>query len=207
VGFVSVPAIWFGGSLFVGAVLFAGCTTPGYSHLRQSISELGASNATNGRLVRWVGFVPLGLSFMVFAHQSDGRFSNHVPFVFFVMTGLILFLAGIFPTDPDNRRDTLTGKVHAIAVIALLVLLSAAPFAFALSVLYREPPMDWFPIFSFLMGMLVLALLLLSTNAADSRQASRFLSIWFSSPGLNQRIFVLLHCVWWLVFSRFVAMP
>jgi hypothetical protein len=61
-----------------------------------------------------------------------------------ILIGLAILFAGIFPTDPDNRRDTMSGKIHASAVISLLLLLSAAPFTFSVSALYRNPPAEWF---------------------------------------------------------------
>ena len=43
-------------------VIVAGAAvTPGYSHVRQYISELGASGAAYGELVSWAGFLPVGI--------------------------------------------------------------------------------------------------------------------------------------------------
>lgn len=193
-GFVSTPAIWFGGSLFIAAVLLAGYLTPGYSHFQQSISELGALKAPYGWLVRWVGFVPLGLSFVIFACQSGGLFSNLMPAGLFLTTGLAVLIAGIFPTDPDNRRDTPSGRIHASAVIALLLLLSLGPFTFSISALYRTPPAEWFPGFSFLMGMVALGFLAAMPGGDKPELAAR-----------HQRILLLVHFLWWFVFSVVLA--
>ena len=191
------------------AVLLAGYLTPGYSHAYQSLSELAMPRAPYGWLVRWVGFVPLGLSFVLFSCQSGGLFSNHIPTVLFILTGLAVLFAGIFPTDPDNRRDTRSGKLHARAVIALLLLLNVAPFTFSISALYRNPPAGWFMIFSFLMGTLVLTFLVLSSNGMYRRLVSRFQRIPggfekspFLMPGLHQRLLLSLHYIWWFVFSQ-----
>jgi len=211
-GFDSIPAIWIGGCLFVIAVLLAGYLTPDYSHAHQSISELGTPRAPYGWLVRWAGFVPLGLSFVLFSCQSGGLFSNHIPSVLFILTGLAVLFAGIFPTDPDNRRDTGSGKIHASAVIALLLLLGVAPFTFSISALYRNPPAGWFLVFSFLMGMLVLIFLVLSSNGVYRRLVSlfqrisgRFEKCSFLMPGLHQRLLLSLHYIWWFVFSQVLA--
>jgi hypothetical membrane protein len=72
-----VPAIFIGGCLFFIAILIAGHFTPGYSHKRQSISELGMSGSVYGSLVRWVGFTPLGLSFILFSCQSNPFHADH----------------------------------------------------------------------------------------------------------------------------------
>lgn len=204
--FESVPAILIGGCLFLAVVLFAGHFTPGYSHARQSISELGMPGAVYGLLVRWVGFVPLGLSFILFAFQSGSLFSNHVPFVLFLVTGLSILFAGIFPTDPDNRRDTPSGKIHASAVIMLLLLLSASPFTFSIASLYRNPPPEWFLVFSFVMGIPVSIVLALSSHGISWRWTALFQrTAQPSLPGLQQRLLLALHYVWWSVFSRVLA--
>ena len=204
-----VPAIFIGGSLFLLAVLLAGYLTPGYSHTKQSISELGMPGADYGWLVRWLGFVPLGLSFMVFAFQSGGLFTNLVPSVLFFFIGLAILVAGIFPTDPNNRRDTPSGRIHASAVIALLLLLSAAPFIFSVSFLYGSPPPGWFLVFSFLMGVLLLIFLLLSSNsiylrlkALFQRTSDALEETHQPLPGLQQRLLLSLHYIWWFVFSQ-----
>lgn len=207
-----MPALVIGGCLFLAVILLAGYFTPGYSHVRQSISELGISGSVYGLLVRWVGFVPLGLSFILFADQSSGLFISQIPVVLIALTGLAILFAGIFPTDPDNRRDTISGKIHAGAVISLLLLLGATPFTFSVSALYRNPSVGWFSIFSFSMGILTLALLIFS-----SINMNRLLVVLFQktqggveksqrlSLGLQQRLLLSLHFIWWSVFIRVLA--
>jgi hypothetical protein len=126
-----------------------------------------------------------------------------------ILIGLAILFAGIFPTDPDNRRDTMSGKIHASAVISLLLLLSAAPFTFSVSALYRNPPEEWFFLFSSWMGILVLAFLVIS-----SIDITRLLAVLFQRPGtgfgrnrqlwlgLQQRLLLSLHYIWWFVFTQ-----
>ncbi len=47
-------------------VAFAGALTPGYSHVSQLISELGATGAPQEGLVRFAGFLPAGVVLLVF---------------------------------------------------------------------------------------------------------------------------------------------
>lgn len=203
--FHAVPAILIGGGLFLAVILFAGYRTPGYSHARQSISELAAPGARFRWLVRWVGFVPLGFSFAFFAFQSRSWFSNPLPSVLFLLTGICTVLAGVFSTDPDNRRDTASGKIHAGAVIGLLLLLSAAPFLFSISSLYRNPPPGWFLFFSLGMGMLISVLAIPSSNDILTRRIMRFRRTSNPAPGLQQRLLLLLDYIWWFVFSQILA--
>lgn len=44
-----------------GMLLIAGALKPGYSHLSQYISELGASGSAHAVSISWLGFVPFGV--------------------------------------------------------------------------------------------------------------------------------------------------
>jgi hypothetical protein len=152
-----------------------------------------------------VGFIPLGLSFLAFARQSGKWFSTSIPLTFFLLTGLSIMLAGIFPTDPENRRETVSGKVHAAAVIVLMLLLSAAPFMFSIPALYRNPPPGWFLVFSAVMGILVSILVAFSSNETRARHIILFQRILHPVPGLLQRLVLSLDYIWWFVFSQVLA--
>jgi hypothetical protein len=206
------PSIWVGGLLFIAVIFLAGYLTRGYSHFHQSISELAASNAPYAWLVRWGGFLPLGFSFLLFAHQTRTLFSSFLPSVLFLLIALVVSAAGIFPTDPHNRRDTFSGKIHASSVIALLCLLGIAPFALSFPALYRIPPVDWFFALSFWMGALLLGLLVILpggdsqiTTTSHRKTPEKPIEVWRSLHGLHQRILLSLHTVWWLVFTIVIA--
>lgn len=201
----AAPAILIGGGLFLAVILIAGHVSPGYSHARHSISELAAPGARFRGLVRWVGFVPLGFSFALFALQSRSWFSNPLPSALFLLTGLAIGFAGVFPTDPENRRDTASGKIHAGAVIVLLLFLSAAPFMFSISALYRNPPPGWFLVFSLGMGLLISILAIPSSNDILARQIMLFQRTLNPVPGLPQRLLLFLDYIWWFVFSQMLA--
>lgn len=209
-----MPAIWLGGCLFGASILMAGYLRTGYSHLRQSISELAARNAPYSWMIRWMGFIPLGFSFVLFAQQTRELFASFIPTVLLLLTGLAVLVAGIFPTDPDNRHDTLSSKVHEKAVMALLFLLSATPFAFSISGLYRVPPEVWFLIFSFLMGVAILGFFGMLPNDAypwlvtlHRKIFGRFVEIWYPLQGLHQRLHLLLFGIWWIVFTLVLTNP
>jgi len=208
----SKPVILFGVVLFCIVVLFSGYLTPDYSHFRQAISELGAPNAPYGWFVRWLGFIPLGISFIVFAFQFRKTFSNNLPLILFLLTGIAIIVAGIFPTDPQGRRDTLSAVIHAIAGISLLSLLSLTPLFLALSPLYRTPPKRWLLIFSFLMGTLVLTFFVMLPNgispqlvALHQKILAGYFEIWYPLHGLHQRLLLILYFIWLLTFSHFVT--
>jgi len=212
VGISSKPAVWYGTILFCVVILFAGFLTPGYSHAHQAISELGAYNAPYDWAVRWLGFIPLGTSFICYAFQLRKSFSNDLPFYLFLFTGIVVIAAGVFPTDPKGRRDTTPGMIHAIAGIILLVLLSLTPFLMTLRRLYSIPPKNWLVLFSFIMGTLVTIFFVMLPNGLfpqliwfHQKVLGGYFEIWYPLHGLHQRILLLLYLIWLFVFSRSVA--
>jgi hypothetical membrane protein len=206
----SKPAVWFGTLLFCVVILLAGYLNPGYSHIHQAISELGASNAAHAWMVRWLGFIPLGVSFIVFAAQSRKTFFNNLPYLLFLLTGIAIIMTGIFPTDPHGRRDTFSGIVHAMVGISLLSILSITPLLLAFPRLYRIPPQCWVFAFSFLMGILILILFVMLPNgispqliAFHQKILGGYFEIWYPMHGLHQRLLLLLYFIWLFTFSYF----
>ena len=205
------PAVWYGAALFVLIVLVAGFATPGYSHLHQALSELGAQDAPLDWLVRWAGFIPLGISFVLYAFQSHRLFSNSLPFHLFLLTGLAVIIAGVFPTDPHGRRDTLAGMVHALAGITLLCLLSLTPLVMSFKRLYRNPPQIRLLIFSFVMGLIVTSFFVMLPNGISPqlvefhrRILGAYFETWYPLHGLHQRLLLALYFLWLIVHSRVV---
>ena len=58
---------WIGPLIFVVGTIIFGLLHPGYSHLSQYLSELGADNAPNYLLNNYLVTVPFGLSYSLFA--------------------------------------------------------------------------------------------------------------------------------------------
>lgn len=56
--------------LFTGIVVLAGALRPGYSHLHQLISELGAHGTPYAHLMNYGGFIPTGLLLAAFAAST-----------------------------------------------------------------------------------------------------------------------------------------
>jgi hypothetical membrane protein len=65
-----------GAAWLLAMVIIGGATYPGYDHVSQFISELGATGAPQGRLVSHAGFFPVGVlicAFAVFAWMAAPR--------------------------------------------------------------------------------------------------------------------------------------
>ena len=120
---------------FALVLLFAGLRTPGYTHLSQAISELGAPGAPYALLVNFGGFLPVGSWLVCFAFASRRFLSTpaqkNAVSILFSLAGAAILTAGLFPTDPGGRRDTLAGIVHAAAGLGLLIVATVTPFIMA----------------------------------------------------------------------------
>ena len=205
------PAVLYGVILFCCVILITGYLTPGYSQLHHALSELGAPNAPYARLVRWFGFIPLGVSFLIYADQSRRLFSNKLPIALFLLTGLAIIAVGIFPTDPHGRRDTISGIIHAIAGIFLLSVLSLTPLVLTFPGQYKTPPRSWLLVFSFVMGILVSVFFIMLPNGISpqliefhKKVLGDYFVIWYPLHGLHQRLLLGIYFVWLLISSRFV---
>jgi hypothetical protein len=87
----------------------AGGVEPGYSHVEDYISELGAEGAANAALVSWAGFAPIGLLVLGFAALAAPHFPGRRARVW-VAAGLVAVGAGYlgaaaFPCDAGCPSD------------------------------------------------------------------------------------------------------
>jgi Protein of unknown function (DUF998) len=132
---------------FVISWIVAGALEPGYSHLEQGISELGASDARNPWIVN-AGIVVLGLSIAALAPAMlavlPRRRAALVAAGLFAGAGVLLALGGVFPLDCgfsqaacERRWDA--GQlpwqtyVHLWAGLGFSVAFLLTPFALARS--------------------------------------------------------------------------
>ncbi len=99
-------------------VLIAGVLHPGYSHVSQFMSELGAQGAPGGWMVNYLGFLPTEILFLAFvglAFRRAGR--DAVTRVGLALLGLYavsLIIASFYPCDAGCRPDdpTFSHMVH-----------------------------------------------------------------------------------------------
>jgi len=66
-GKVAMIAALLAAAWEVAMLAIGGATFPGYNHLSQFISELGATGAPRGFEVSWYGFVPIGILMIAFS--------------------------------------------------------------------------------------------------------------------------------------------
>lgn len=116
--------------------LLGALATPGYSHLAQFISELGASSALHEYTVRFAGFLPAGIFLLLYcvaAHAllPAGRSTT------WSLAGIALYalgylVASVLPCDPGCRpaQPSLAQSIHNL--VGLAGYLAAPGFLFML---------------------------------------------------------------------------
>lgn len=90
-------------------VVMAGALTPGYSHVSQYISELGARGAPQEWSVRLAGFLPAGILLLAFCWYAYAALPRSTGATL-ALVGLALYAAGYviaaaYPCDPGCRPD------------------------------------------------------------------------------------------------------
>jgi len=105
------------GDLFIPIII--GLEYPGYNHLVDTISTLGTNNSPVQKF-QCINLITVGILFITFSVGQGLAFTQikwcHKLFVLgIVLFGVGTILAGIFPEDPKDIAETVSGKIHGIA--------------------------------------------------------------------------------------------
>lgn len=117
--------------LFIGVALTA-LAYPGYSHLDQAMSMLGAQGAPTHGFSAWVNNFPLGVLFVLFAVGVARRFRGSwvalLSAGFISLHGLASFGTGYFPCDAGCQPavPSQAQMAHNLAGLVMFVSLTAA---------------------------------------------------------------------------------
>jgi hypothetical protein len=119
--------------------VLGGAYFPGYSHSAQFISELGARGAPHEQFVRWFGFLPAGISILLFTAAAFVALPRST-LTTVGLLGVAIYAAGyvaaaFFPCDPGCRpvQPSLSQVIHNVAGLAGYVLAPAFLVALAWS--------------------------------------------------------------------------
>lgn len=129
-----IASIW----LVIGIVI-ASKFYPGYSHVRQFCSELGAAGSPTEKLSPRLNNYPLGVLFCLFGYyviQLDGAsWLIQLTGYLVIVHGVGTWLAGYFPMDADpyTEQPSLSCNIHSWAGLFMLVSLLIAPLLIAAS--------------------------------------------------------------------------
>jgi len=115
--FLAILLLTAMGDLFVPIII--GNKYPGYNHLIDTISTLG-TNKSPIQKFQCINLIAVGILFIIFSVGQSLAFTHikwcHVFFILsIVLFGIGTILAGIFPEDPKDILETVSGKIHGIA--------------------------------------------------------------------------------------------
>lgn len=126
---------------FVAAWVVAGALQPGYSHVQQGISELGADSAAHPLIVN-AGLVALGIGVAAVGIALFAALPSRLACALFVCAGLALMAAGLIPLECGLNNDACermwrAGQLgwredaHLWAALAAQAFIGLTPFALA----------------------------------------------------------------------------
>lgn len=119
---------------FVIAVLILSYMTPGYSHIFNTISELGETGAPYATTTSTI-FIITGLMLAVFGYGFysllDEKGAGKLSGVFIMAYALFDFVgSGVFPVDPGGAADTTVAGLHVTLTVLGELSALAMPIAF-----------------------------------------------------------------------------
>jgi hypothetical membrane protein len=133
------------------AIAVAGQFEPGYSHVSQFVSELGAFGASHQRVFNYGGLFSSGLLTVLFAL---GMYTRVKPRTWFIASSLLVafagfgrLVAGVFPCDAgcDMEDMSIPATIHALAGFVALTSGAFAPLLLATG-LRRQRQSPLFPL-------------------------------------------------------------
>lgn len=177
-------------------MLICGALRPGYSHLTDFISELGAQGSGHAALMNLAGFVPSGLLFTAFSASLRGELPGRS--LSLVVSGLSAFfgigmvIVGLYSCDPGcpqpplSRAAVIHDRVSPAMFVAILAGIGLS------AVLFRGLPgfrQLWlYSLLSSVLGFAFLAMLLTSLSSGGL-------------IGLWQRLLLATVFLWYVVGS------
>ena len=113
-GLIGITAVVIG---TLTIIIMAAIRTDGYDHLHKAVSELGSIDAPNRWMFNIMGFIIPGILISVFSFNLLKEFRPYpiksYPFFLFIISGLFLTLAGLFPADMEDKKS-ITTIMHQI---------------------------------------------------------------------------------------------
>ncbi len=122
----------FGPPFFVAVFLIVGVVKPRYDPV-----VLSVSNGSIGELgwIQICNFLVLGVALLVFAIGAwrgfGDRLSGRIGSALMAATGIGMFCAGVFVSDPGNFAVTTHGNLHMAASLVVFLALLVGSFVFA----------------------------------------------------------------------------
>lgn len=182
--------------IFVLNIVLWGAMTPGYSHLSQYVSELGAVDAPYGEWMNALGIVPFGGLIMLFSFSfwrgTSGKLVWFLLMPGLFLTGLGFVLAGYYRCDVGCSFQDMSDSaiIHNLAAFGAFILaILTVTFALVINVKATSQKMN-----SWLLSGLLLAMIVAFSGLI-------VLGPGFEYVGAVQRGFLLPFCLWLLLYA------
>lgn len=181
--------------LFTVIIIISGSLRPGYDHLTDFISELGADGSAYADLMNFAGFIPSGIFIALFGISLffllPGKMAPKIGAVLVTVFGIGVALAGIFSCDPGCPVDGSTEAIiHDRVSVIAFISGSLGYIILGLSFL-RLPEWRSLWIYTLISGILAIVFLVVMINSVE---AGQFTGLW-------QRLFLLTLFQWLFVVS------
>lgn len=176
--------------LFFGVLLTA-LAYPGYSHLDQAMSQLGAQGSPTQGFSAWVNNLPLGLFFVLFAvgvmRQVRGSRLASFSALLILVHGLASFATGYFACDQGcaPAQPSFSQQMHNLAGLVMFLSLTLASLLWGF-LSKRLLGSRGFGLFSLACTVLAVATVVLMAQAVESGHGF----------GLYQRINYGISVIW-----------
>lgn len=139
----------------VAMLVIGGATFPGYDHMSQFISEMGATGAPHSFEVSWYGFAPIGIliaAFAIFAWRAAPRsilFTLGLIGIFMYAVGYVG--TAVYPCDYGCRPENPTATHQMHLLFGLVSYLFAPVMLLLLGLAVRKwPKAGWLSVVGFI---------------------------------------------------------
>ena len=193
--------LYFSGLLiplvYILLYLLGGALRPGYSHIRNSVSELLSPGAPNKRMLMGIQvvyallYMVFGFGVLIFSMELGNDFIIGKIGAWMIMAlGLITMGTVIFPHDAEGTPPTRAGQLHKILVFGGLIPLSIISTLLVGLWVRKAGIFPGFDVYSFTTVGAVIVMGIIGGFTVETRFA-----------GLVERIAALVTQQWFLVFA------
>lgn len=106
---------------FIVWLMLLGFQLPGYSHISQEMSVIGAIDSPLSNLMQFGGFSVLGIVWLCFSVLLYATFKKnwavYAGILLLCIASLSMFLVGFYPCDAQCDNVTAVGKMHSFLAI------------------------------------------------------------------------------------------
>ena len=182
--------------IYIGMTILGGALTPGYSHIKDTVSELMSPGAPNKSLMDtlmalssvFMTLFGIGVFQFVKASGQSSRLAIASAVLLIVLGILQVVVVLFFPQDPMDAELTFPGKMH-IGLVGIQALMSILIPLFLGLWMHKTGKMPGFGIYSIISAALTVAM------------GIAIFPLGKSIMGLTERITVLIYDLWLIIIA------